>query len=100
MFPLTMTAFALLILLYGAAWHDEPARPTVIERHTQFKELGDGGVNKHRNRRVANAKTKANHGGVGLQDAAEETARGINLRDRNRLKQLPKELAGVEWPPK
>ena len=32
MFPLTLTTIALVILLYGAAWHDEPARPTVIER--------------------------------------------------------------------
>ena len=35
MFPLTLTTIALVILLYGAAWHDEPARPTVIERRTR-----------------------------------------------------------------
>ena len=35
MFPLTLTAAALVILLYGVAWHDEPARPTVIERRTR-----------------------------------------------------------------
>ena len=36
MFPLTLTTLALLILLYGAAWHDEPARPDVIERRTRL----------------------------------------------------------------
>jgi len=35
-FPLTLTTLALLILLYGAAWHDEPARPDVIERRTRL----------------------------------------------------------------
>ena len=35
MFPLTLTTIALVILLYGAAWHDEPARPTVIERRAR-----------------------------------------------------------------
>jgi len=34
-FPLTLTTIALVILLYGAAWHDEPARPTVIERRAR-----------------------------------------------------------------
>ena len=35
MFPLALTTIALVILLYGAAWHDEPARPTVIERRAR-----------------------------------------------------------------
>ena len=35
MFLLLITAVALLILLYGSAWHDQPARPVVIERHAK-----------------------------------------------------------------
>ena len=31
---MAITAFALLILLYGASWHDQPARPVVIKRST------------------------------------------------------------------
>jgi len=34
---MVITTLALLILLYGASWHDQPARPVVIERRTSSK---------------------------------------------------------------
>jgi hypothetical protein len=32
---MAITTLALLILLYGASWHDQPARPVVIERRAK-----------------------------------------------------------------
>jgi hypothetical protein len=42
MFLLLIATFALVILLYGAAWHDQPARPVVIERRAKRKQPRDG----------------------------------------------------------
>ena len=33
-----ITAVAMLILLYGASWHDQPARPVVIKQRAKRKQ--------------------------------------------------------------
>lgn len=39
MFLLTITATVLLAMLFGAIWHDEPARQPVIKQQANRKQL-------------------------------------------------------------
>lgn len=39
MFLLTLTATVLMAVLFGAVWHDEPARQPVIKQRANWKQL-------------------------------------------------------------